>query len=497
MRVHAERSEQVPRHCRCVDQRHHRVHGVELRWEAAGQHPDGILQRQHLQLRPERSRRRRRREDLAASADSARSRSTSSHRATPIRSRDGLGRRPTVPTPSRCSNRPTARPVRVPTTSASTRTTTASPTPTRSTTEPIRVRWRQADRQRRRRLSDLNDADDDNDTIDDVVDEFAVDPDNGLTTDIPVLRAVREERTRARPVRAGSHRPDDERHHRLPRSVRSGQPRGRRQRRRARCREHHRRRRLRNGEHAGQRFAVRRQRRHVDSTVRGDHRGGGADLSVGRRLRTSSRWACRSAQATRTTTSSWSSTPTAAPAASRSSWRSHGTVSQTNYGQAAIGADVLATTAGVELSFVVDPAALTAQPQVEVDAGGVVDLGPPITIPADWLDPTDENGLAVGVISTSTNATPFDALWSYLDVEYVGSAGPTIASVEDVSIDVDTTDNVAVGVTDPTVMSSPSASTPLPTPRGSSPSRSSRTRPVTTPCRSISHRSRPTSATTP
>ncbi|MGB9344921.1 MAG: malectin domain-containing carbohydrate-binding protein, partial [Ilumatobacteraceae bacterium] len=41
------------------------------------------------------------------------------------------------------------------------------------------------------------------------------------------------------------------------------------------------------------------------------------------------------------------------------------------------------------------------------------------------------------------------ALWSYLDVEYVGSAGPTIAPVADVSIDIDTTANVAVGITDP------------------------------------------------
>ena len=54
----------------------------------------------------------------------------------------------------------------------------------------------------------------------------------------------------------------------------------------------------------------------------------------------------------------------------------------------------------------------------------MVDLGPPIAIPADWLDPTDENGLAVGVISTSTNATPFDALWSYLDVTFVDATPP-------------------------------------------------------------------------
>ena len=96
---------------------------------------------------------------------------------------------PTAPTTSRCSSRSTSGPARAPTTSASTRTATASATPTRSTTAPTRARA--ADKPTDNDgddVSDLNDPDDDNDTIDDIVDEFAVDPDNGLTTDIPVLR---------------------------------------------------------------------------------------------------------------------------------------------------------------------------------------------------------------------------------------------------------------------------------------------------------------------
>ena len=42
---------EVHRHHQCVDQRHHRVHRLQLRRRAPGQHPDGVVQRQHLQLR--------------------------------------------------------------------------------------------------------------------------------------------------------------------------------------------------------------------------------------------------------------------------------------------------------------------------------------------------------------------------------------------------------------------------------------------------------------
>ena len=108
----------------------------------------------------------------------------------------------------------------------------------------------------------------------------------------------------------------------------------------------------------------------------------------------------------------------------------------TTYGTTEIGTSVLAATAGVELSLVVDPAALTAQPRIRVDGGTAVDLGAPVTIPASWLDPSDENGLAVGVISTSNGATPFDALWSYLDVTFLAgtNAAPTVTPVADQSV---------------------------------------------------------------
>jgi hypothetical protein len=100
------------------------------------------------------------------------------------------------------------------------------------------------------------------------------------------------------------------------------------------------------------------------------------------------------------------------------------------YGSAAIGGDVLTAASGVGLSFEIDPAALTAQPRVQIDGGGVVELGLPIDIPASWLAAGDENGLAVGIIATSfgPQGQPFPALWEYLNVRYVvGTGEPTDA----------------------------------------------------------------------
>jgi len=110
-----------------------------------------------------------------------------------------------------------------------------------------------------------------------------------------------------------------------------------------------------------------------------------------------------------------------------------GTATQTNFSAAAVGADVLTADSSVTLSLVIDPSALTAQPRAQVDAGPVVDLGGPIAIPAAWLDPADENGFAVGVISTSSGATPFATLFARLDVEVFvpGNVEPTITATPD------------------------------------------------------------------
>ncbi len=120
------------------------------------------------------------------------------------------------------------------------------------------------------------------------------------------------------------------------------------------------------------------------------------------------------------------------------------------YGAAAIGGDVLTATSSIELMLIVDPAALTVQPQVSIDGGTLVDLGAPVPIPASWLDAGDAQGLAVGLISTSTGtgAPEFAASWDYLDVVFVGGNAPSISPVGDLTVDVGTSDTAIANILD-------------------------------------------------
>jgi hypothetical protein len=81
----------------------------------------------------------------------------------------------------------------------------------------------------------------------------------------------------------------------------------------------------------------------------------------------------------------------------------------------------------VELFFTIDPVALTVQPSYEATIGGVGQgeslVGAPIAIPASWLT----SPLAIGVISTTGGAaTSFSASWDYLGFE---ASSPASASV--------------------------------------------------------------------
>lgn len=101
-------------------------------------------------------------------------------------------------------------------------------------------------------------------------------------------------------------------------------------------------------------------------------------------------------------------------------------VSSQTYEQTTTG-DVLAATS-IDLYFAVDPAAGTAQPQLSLDGGAtMVDLGDPISLPSGWLTPDDGQALAVGVISTANaqdgTVNPYGATWDFLNVES-GSTDP-------------------------------------------------------------------------
>ena len=78
----------------------------------------------------------------------------------------------------------------------------------------------------------------------------------------------------------------------------------------------------------------------------------------------------------------------------------------------------------ISLYVQVNPSTLKAQPMVSIDGGNtIVSLGAPLDIPSSWLDAGDNQGMAVGIISTSFDAEPFGATWDFFDV-YEG-ADPT------------------------------------------------------------------------
>ena len=81
----------------------------------------------------------------------------------------------------------------------------------------------------------------------------------------------------------------------------------------------------------------------------------------------------------------------------------------------------------VDLYLTVDPAANTVQPSYTVTSGGVTgprnNVGAPMTIPAGWFGGT--TGLAVGIISTSAGPGPeFPATWDFIEVTPDVSANP-------------------------------------------------------------------------
>ncbi|WP_317196482.1 PKD domain-containing protein [Robertkochia flava] len=65
----------------------------------------------------------------------------------------------------------------------------------------------------------------------------------------------------------------------------------------------------------------------------------------------------------------------------------------------------------------IDPAQNTVNSYYSLDGGGVImPLGLPVTLPASFLDPSDAQGMAVGIISTSGGAGTYTATWDYLNI---------------------------------------------------------------------------------
>ena len=78
--------------------------------------------------------------------------------------------------------------------------------------------------------------------------------------------------------------------------------------------------------------------------------------------------------------------------------------------------DILSANA-INLYISIDPAANTGQPFYSIDGGLTLNLlGSPITLPTSFLDVSDDQGLAVTLISTSRNATEFTATWDFIEI---------------------------------------------------------------------------------
>lgn len=73
----------------------------------------------------------------------------------------------------------------------------------------------------------------------------------------------------------------------------------------------------------------------------------------------------------------------------------------------------------IDLYFSIDPSQNTAQPYYSLDEGQtLILLGSSIILPNSYLSTTDSKGLAIGLISTSrgSSAPPFTATWDFIEV---------------------------------------------------------------------------------
>ena len=95
------------------------------------------------------------------------------------------------------------------------------------------------------------------------------------------------------------------------------------------------------------------------------------------------------------------------------------TVSNSIYGPNSAG-DILSASE-IDLYMIVDPGSREAQVQFSKDGGTtVVNLGSPILLPESWFNPNNNWGMAVGIISTAFGSNEsFSATWDFISVTYL------------------------------------------------------------------------------
>lgn len=71
----------------------------------------------------------------------------------------------------------------------------------------------------------------------------------------------------------------------------------------------------------------------------------------------------------------------------------------------------------VDIFINISPSSHVAQPYVSIDGGvNLTALGNPILLPESFLDSSDTAGMAVGLMATSTGSTPFSAIWDFINI---------------------------------------------------------------------------------
>ncbi len=105
---------------------------------------------------------------------------------------------------------------------------------------------------------------------------------------------------------------------------------------------------------------------------------------------------------------------------------SNGVASTQQYTSSAWGGANILNAGSVDFLLAVNAQTGAVQPRVILGTDTVSHaLGSPLNIPLAWLNPSDANGLAIGTIATRGASAPsYGATWDYFDVSYSAGSGP-------------------------------------------------------------------------
>lgn len=104
-----------------------------------------------------------------------------------------------------------------------------------------------------------------------------------------------------------------------------------------------------------------------------------------------------------------------------------GSASTQSFSASSWGGSALLGAGSIDLLLAVDPQAGAVQPGISLDGGPVHALGSARMIPPGWLSGTDAQGLALGAISTSgPGGAAYGATWDHFRVAYTASGAPGV-----------------------------------------------------------------------